>query len=154
MVVSWKASDDAATTFYELLHADETAAEGWVAVGFSEDQGMGDEAVVMATANGVQSRWNTGAPKGNVATDDFGLVGAVVQASEGMLYAAFEMPSIFEVVNPTNSELLVEDLACEHVYLVAGGDLGADGEPMKHDFNAMSENFISVCPTCPCTEEE
>lgn len=71
-----------------------------------------------------------------------------------MLYAAFEMPSIFEVVNPTNSELLVEDLACEHVYLVAGGDLGADGEPMKHDFNAMSENFISVCPTCPCTEEE
>ena len=60
------------------------AAEGWVAVGFSEDQAMGDEAVVMATASGVQSRWNTGAPKGNVATDDFGLVGAVVQASKNL----------------------------------------------------------------------
>ena len=55
-----------------------------MAVGFSEDRGMGDEAVVMATPSGVQSRWNTGAPKGNVATDDFGLVGAVVQASENL----------------------------------------------------------------------
>ena len=52
-----------------------------MAVGFSEDQGMGDEAVVMATPSGVQSRWNTAVPKGNVATDDFGLVGAVVQES-------------------------------------------------------------------------
>ena len=70
-----------------------------------------------------------------------------------MLYAAFEMPSIFEVVNPNNAELLVEDLACDHIYLVAGGDLDAAGEPIKHDFAAVSQNPISVCPTCPCTEE-
>ena len=76
------------------------------------------------------------------------------QASEGMLYAAFEMPSIFEVVNPNDGSLLVEDLACDHVYLIAGGDIdAATGEPIKHDFRAYSENYISVCPTCPCTEE-
>ena len=41
---------------------------------------MGDEAVVMATATGITSRWNNAAPKGSVETEDFGLVGAVVQA--------------------------------------------------------------------------
>ena len=70
-----------------------------------------------------------------------------------MLYAAFEMPSIFAVVNPNNGSLLTEDLACDHVYLIAGGDLDTAGEPIKHDFRATSENLISVCPSCPCTEE-
>ena len=42
---------------------------------------MGEEAVVMATAAGLTSRWNNGGVnRGSVETDDFGLVGAVVQA--------------------------------------------------------------------------
>ena len=42
---------------------------------------MGDEAVVMATATGITSRWNNGSPnRGSVETEDFGVVGAIVQA--------------------------------------------------------------------------
>ena len=51
-----------------------------MAVGFSEDQAMGEEAVVMATATGLTSRWNNPTPHDSVETEDFGLVGAIVQA--------------------------------------------------------------------------
>ena len=51
-----------------------------MAVGFSEDQAMGEEAVVMATATGLTSRWNNATPRSSVETEDFGLVGAIVQA--------------------------------------------------------------------------
>ena len=58
------------------------ALEGWVAIGFSQDQGMGDDAVVMATPRGILSRWNIEDPIWySIVTEDFGVVGDIVQVN-------------------------------------------------------------------------
>ena len=132
--------------FFEMMHADPAAADGWVAIGFSADQAMGDDSVVMATATGgVTSRWNNGPPiRDSVATEDFGVVGAVVEAGEGTLYAAFELPVAFPAVNPNDGELKTEDLAQDHIYLCAGGPLDATGGPVQHSIAKYSENYIAL----------
>ena len=57
------------------------AADGWVGIGFSADQAMGDDSVVMATASGLTSRWNNPLPiHDSVEAEDFGVVGEIVQA--------------------------------------------------------------------------
>ena len=144
LVISYTPSSQG-LAFFEMMYADPAAAEGYVAIGFSADQAMGDDSVVMATATGVTSRWNNGPPiRNNVATEDFGLVGAVVEAGEGILYAAFELPIAFPAVNPNDGELKTEDLALEHIYLCAGGPLDATGEPVLHTIYKYSENFIAL----------
>lgn len=144
LVISYTPSSPG-LAFFEMMYADPAAAEGYVAIGFSADQAMGDDSVVMATATGVTSRWNNGPPiRNNVATEDFGLVGAVVEAGEGILYAAFELPIAFPAVNPNDGELKTEDLALEHIYLCAGGPLDATGEPVLHTIYKYSENFIAL----------
>ena len=144
LVISYTPSSPG-LAFFEMMYADPAATEGYVAIGFSADQAMGDDSVVMATATGVTSRWNNGPPiRNNVATEDFGLVGAVVEAGEGILYAAFELPIAFPAVNPNDGELKTEDLALEHIYLCAGGPLDATGEPVLHTIYKYSENFIAL----------
>ena len=144
LVISFRPSSPG-FAFFEMMHADPSAADGWVAIGFSADQAMGDDSVVMATATGVESRWNNGPPiRASVETEDFGLVGAVVEAGEGTLYAAFEMPVAFDAVNPNDGELKTEDLALEHIYLCAAGPLDPTGEPAKHNIAKFSENFIAL----------
>ena len=56
------------------------AASGWVAVGFGQDKLMGEDAVVLATASEVSSRWNIGMTIHDaLVTDDIGIVNEVVQ---------------------------------------------------------------------------
>ena len=55
------------------------AAQGWVAVGFGDDRAMGRDAVLMATASTLTSRWNEGMPKKSVKTEDIGFKNATVQ---------------------------------------------------------------------------
>ena len=51
-----------------------------MSMGFSHDQMMGDEAVIMATPAGFTSRWNNGDPvRDSLETEDFGVIGGLVQ---------------------------------------------------------------------------
>merc|ERR1719367_291156 len=144
LVISYKASED--TAFYEMLHFDAEAAEGYVAIGFSHDQMMGDEAVIMATPAGFTSRWNNGDPiRDSLETEDFGVIGGLVQASDGMLYAAFEPPIEFVVVNPNDGSTFVESLRTEeHYFICSCGGLDPAGEPIQHELARYSENLISL----------
>jgi len=144
LVISYTSSED--TAFFEMLHSDEEAAEGYVAIGFSHDQAMGDEAVVMATAAGFTSRWNNPLPvHDSIETEDIGVVGGLVQVEDGKLYAAFELPLSFVVVNPNDGSEEAEDLrAEEHYILCSCGGLDPAGEPIKHELARYSENLISL----------
>ena len=73
------------------------AAKGWVAIGFGDDRAMGKDAVVMATATSVTSRWNTALPKQSLKTLDIGIKNATIRASGKVLYAVMEVPMKFEV---------------------------------------------------------
>ena len=62
-----------------------------------------------------------------------------------MLYAAFELPITFEVVNPYDGSIIIEDLRGEeHIFLSAYGKLDPGGQPLKHKLARFSENFISL----------
>ena len=61
------------------------AAQGWVAVGFGEDRAMGRDAVLMATASTLTSRWNEGMPKQSIKTEDIGVKNATVQGQNSVV---------------------------------------------------------------------
>ena len=56
---------------------------------------MGKDAVVMATATSVTSRWNTALPKQSLQTQDIGIKNATVKVTDKMLYAMMEVPLQF-----------------------------------------------------------
>ena len=61
------------------------AAQGWVGVGFGEDRAMGRDAVLMATASTLTSRWNEGMPKQSIKTEDIGVKNATVQGQNSVV---------------------------------------------------------------------
>ena len=61
------------------------AAQGWVAIGFGDDRAMGNDAVLMATASTLTSRWNDGMPKQSLKTEDIGIKNARVQGSDNSI---------------------------------------------------------------------
>ena len=60
-----------------MYHSAEKAHEGWLAVGFSEDRKMGNDAVIMDVTGGIyMSKYDPGdlLTRWNVDTPDEGLV--------------------------------------------------------------------------------
>ena len=62
-----------------------------------------------------------------------------------MLYAAFELPIEFMVVNPNDGSTFVESLRTEeHYFICSCGGLDPAGEPIQHELARYSENLISL----------
>ena len=61
------------------------AAQGWVAIGFGDDRAMGRDAVLMATASTLTSRWNEGMPKQSIKTEEIGVKNATVQGHNSVV---------------------------------------------------------------------
>ena len=74
------------------------AAQGWVAIGFGDDRAMGRDAVLMATASTLTSRWNEGMPKQSIKTEEIGVKNATVQGHNSVVSRDFT--TLHSISNP------------------------------------------------------
>ena len=119
------------------------AANGWVAIGFSEDRVMGKDAAIMATATTVTSRWNTALPKVSLQTQDIGVKNATVKATDKMLYAVMEVPLKFEARNPLDGATLKINMEYGCHFLAAAGPHSQSG-PSYHHLKNAAEKLVTI----------
>ena len=77
LFLAYRTSRGGKYAYIEMYHSAERAHEGWLAVGFSEDRKMGNDAVIMDVTGGIYmskydpgdllTRWNVDTPEeGNI----------------------------------------------------------------------------------------
>ena len=66
-----------------------------MAIGFGDDRAMGRDAVLMATASTLTSRWNEGMPKQSIKTEEIGVKNATVQGHNSVLSSVSQITTLF-----------------------------------------------------------
>ena len=104
---------------------------------------MGKDAVVMATATTVTSRWNTALPKQSLQTQDIGIKNATVKVTGKVLYVVMEVPLQFENKNPLDSSSIKIDME-KGCHLLAAAGPYTQGGPNYHHLKNAAEEMITI----------
>ena len=127
-------------------------------LGFSPNDDMGDEAVVISHADGhADTYWNVDTPvQYALPTGDEGVARPVTTVSaDGTFYSSYDLDQLFNVRNPTTGNLETTDLVGEMYYLLlAVGEMDeaslvpeAGEVPQKHFLKFASLNPILFAST-------
>ena len=120
------------------------AARGWVAVGFGDDRVMGNDAVVMATATTLTSRWNAALPNQSLRTSDIGIKNATILVNGNMLHVTMEMPFRFDTFSPLDGSNITVNFEEGCYFMVAAGQLNPWYGPNKHNIKNVAANLVKI----------
>ena len=120
------------------------AAKGWLAIGFGDDRLMGKDAVVMATATTLTSRWNAALPNQSLRTHDIGIKNATIQVNNDLLYVMMEIPIRFENVSPLDGSNITVDFEKGCYFMLAAGQLNPWYGPNKHHHKNVATNIVKI----------
>jgi len=166
LVLGYRLSAGGDKAYIEMYHTHPDAAEGWIAVGFSEDRKMGNDAVLMDVTQGIYAskydpgdlltRWNveTADGKASLETEDIGALSNMTErhgiedTDNPFVYAIVEVPLQFTIKEPIEGGRMVDvDLTKGYYLMLAAGDMDETGEqPQKHrdGARAASQNMIAI----------
>ena len=110
---------------------------------------MGKDAVVMATATTISSRWNTALPKQSLRTQDIDIKNATIQVVRDMLYVRMEIPLHFKNLNPLDDSTITIDFKRGCYFMVAAGPLDPFSNfsfvgPSYHHHKNSAINMVTI----------
>jgi len=161
LFMAYRTSRGGKYAYVEMYHSADKAHEGWIAVGFSEDRKMGNDAVVMDVTGSIYmskydpgdllTRWNVDTPdEASLETDDIGAISNMTELHDGMVYCIVEVPLQFTIKEPIEEgdRMMDIDLTKGYHLMMAAGDMDESGnEPLKHRQAAASQNVIKIGDT-------
>ena len=110
---------------------------------------MGKDAVVMATATKISSRWNTALPKQSLPTQDIHIKNATIQIGGNMLYVMMTIPMHFKILNPLDGSNININFKKGCYFMVAAGPLDPFSNfsfvgPSYHHHKNSAVNMVTI----------